>query len=211
MRNYLIILLAFFVCTNINAQVKKTVSKQQKAELLIERFMKENLNDFKSYEPIGYSKIDTLKSEFPCTELGIVTLSLANLALSYHEESSNEINFSSYSTQRERLIPIAKEILGEYKKFTVSYPKIGLGWTITHKCRSKNNRGNLMLGNWIFGFDKEIENIIYIKSDFPEGDKHISTDFLLKQLELIDPTHNIQNMIRDYTKKLAQIKNALYL
>lgn len=54
MRNYLIILLAFFVCTNINAQVKKTVSKQQKAELLIERFMKENLNDFKSYEPIGY-------------------------------------------------------------------------------------------------------------------------------------------------------------
>jgi len=68
-----------------------------------------------------------------------------------------------------------------------------------------------MLGNWIFGFDKEIENIIYIKSDFPEGDKHISTDFLLKQLELIDPTHNIQNMIRDYTKKLAQIKNALYL
>lgn len=115
MRNYLIILLAFFVCTNINAQVKKTVSKQQKAELLIERFMKENLNDFKSYEPIGYSKIDTLKSEFPCTELGIVTLSLANLALSYHEESSNEINFSSYSTQRERLIPIAKEILGEYK------------------------------------------------------------------------------------------------
>ena len=39
MRNYLIILLAFFVCTNINAQVKKTVSKQQKAELLIERFM----------------------------------------------------------------------------------------------------------------------------------------------------------------------------
>lgn len=92
-------------CTNINAQVKKTVSKQQKAELLIERFMKENLNDFKSYEPIGYSKIDTLKSEFPCTELGIVTLSLANLALSYHEESSNEINFSSYSTQRERLIP----------------------------------------------------------------------------------------------------------
>ena len=39
----------------------------------------------------------------------------------------------------------------------------------------------------------------------------ISTDFLLKQLELIDPTHNIQNMIRDYTKKLAQIKNALYL
>lgn len=81
----------------------------------------------------------------------------------------------------------------------------------TGKCRSKNNRGNLMLGNWIFGFDKEIENIIYIKSDFPEGDKHISTDFLLKQLELIDPTHNIQNMIRDYTKKLAQIKNALYL
>ena len=68
-----------------------------------------------------------------------------------------------------------------------------------------------MLGNWIFGFDKEIENIIYIKSVFPEGDKHISTDFLLKQLELIDPTHNIQNMIRDYTKKLAQIKNALYL
>ena len=156
MRNYLIILLAFFVCTNINAQVKKTVSKQQKAELLIERFMKENLNDFKSYEPIGYSKIDTLKSEFPCTELGIVTLSLANLALSYHEESSIEIYFS-------------------------------------------------------FGLDKEIENIIYIKSDYPEGDKHISTDFLLKQLELIDPTHNIQNMIRDYTKKLAQIKNALYL
>ena len=63
MRNYLIILLAFFVCTNINAQVKKTVSKQQKAELLIERFMKENLNDFKSYEPIGYSKIDTLKRD----------------------------------------------------------------------------------------------------------------------------------------------------
>lgn len=34
---------------------------------------------------------------------------------------------------------------------------------------------------------------------------------LLKQLELIDATYNIQNMIRDYTKKLAQIKNALYL
>lgn len=66
--------------------------------MLIERFMKENLNDFKSYEPIGYSKIDTLKSEFPCIESGIVMLGLANLALSYHEKSSNEIDFGSYST-----------------------------------------------------------------------------------------------------------------
>ena len=64
MRNYLIILLAFFVCTNINAQVKKTVSKQQKAELLIERFMKENLNDFKSYEPIDILKLILSKASF---------------------------------------------------------------------------------------------------------------------------------------------------
>ncbi len=211
MKKLLILLLALFVCVSTNAQVKKIVTKQQKAEMLIKKFMNQNLNDFKSYEPIEYSKIDTLKSLFIHTELQTSLMNLANLAMAYYEKSDAELNLGNYQSQREKLIPIAREIINTSKKYREGYPKIGIGWVINHKCRSKNKIGNLKLGTWTFGFDKNIENIIYMSSEFPEGKKDISTDLLLNSNKLINATKDIISTILKYSDELEKIKKDLYL
>jgi len=66
MKKLLFILALFFVTFNIQAVAKKypkpVISKEQKAKILIKKYLFEHLNDFNSYEPVLYSQIDTLFS-----------------------------------------------------------------------------------------------------------------------------------------------------
>lgn len=207
-----VLLLALVSCGNTIAQVKTKLSNQRKAEMLINEFMEKNLNDFKSYEPIENSAIDSFVCDFFFTELGLTYIHLARRPISYYERSDEELAMiGNYGTQRQRSLILSKEILEKSRNHRDFFPKINIGWIINHKCRSKNNMGVLKLGDWQFGFDENIQDIIFIQSDFPEGKRNIRTDYLLKYDTLKNSINNIQNEIINYSNELDKIKKDLFM
>lgn len=207
-----VLLLGLVASGNTIAQVKTKLTNQRKAEMLINDFMENNLNDFKSYEPVEYSAIDSFVSDFFCTEIGLIYIHLTGRSISYYEHSDEELAMvGNYGIQRQRSLILSKEILEKSKNHRDSFPKINIGWLINHKCRTKNNIGVLKLGDWQFGFDESIQNIIFIHSDFSEGKKNIPTDYLLKYDTLKNSIYNIQNEIIKYSNELDEIKEDLLM
>ena len=225
MEKFLVLLFSFILCLSLNSQTiksqkpqsnqqktqsnqRKPQSNQQKAESLINNFMKNNLNDYKSYEPLEYSKIEDLQSNFFMTEISSLYMNVGQLSLSYYEKSEDDIYLEQYESARERAFSLAKEVLADCGKYKDNFPQIHIGYLVTHKCRSKDSKGNLKLGTWNFGFDRTLTKIIYISSDFPEGKQYLSNDYLLEIKEFKEPINTIIKSMSKYISELEKIKKS---
>ena len=186
MKKVLTLLLIFitFICS---AQ-----TRTEKAKISIRKYLKENLNDYKSYEPVYFSKIDSLftsiedyvpfnidfkrvyDSVSKLKELGITTLSIddnnetidkiiGSVSDIILEIESNPDKYIRGATTKFKLQKIELEALKRYKsslqesmsKFKPEF----IGWKINHKFRSKNMYGGVVLKEYQFKFDKNL-NVI---------------------------------------------------
>ena len=199
MQKRIFIIMIVVIClSNLTyAQTKRTSTKtsqtkQQIAEKLVGQYMLENLNDFKSYEPISYSLIDTLMSKLIFTE----TLAdyVINKLGKYNQFVDNNPEDKRTLEVAKLMIPSTNIILS----LNQTYPKIPIGWMTIHKCRSIDKVGRLKLGEWTFGFDLDMTKIIYIESDFPEKKIYISDSYLAKFPVLNEANKLCKTIIDDY-------------
>lgn len=134
-------------------------SPEKKAKKLIEEHLSKTMNDFKSYEPVEYSKLDSTFTAYE-REYTIVADTTVD---------GVDDNRSSIERQKEA---DAKEDLKE-KNFKPQF----IGFHMNHQFRGKNSFGAMVISDYNFQFDKDLTNIIAVT------DRVAATEEMNKRLE----------------------------
>jgi hypothetical protein len=143
-----------------------TETNQQKAEKAIKQYLKENLHDPKSYEPVSFSELDSNFSSFEESEIGLrlnqiedsleIKLKVLNLKSGNEKTPTEEAKIKEVSIKIfEKLIalPIKRiELSSEFK------PEF-IGYEINHTFRAKNSMGALRKTSNYFKLDKDFKII----------------------------------------------------
>ena len=164
-------------------------SREEKAQELIKRDMFKTLYDFASYEPIE-TKIDSAFTSIYTDTLALLYANGINEMFEELEDkrveyesarSAMEIWADSYSSLGiykfneakrkvdeyiEKMDDVLKEANDVYVKIKERKQKIGrsfIGWEAKHKFRCKTKGGNFDLGNYLYVFDKDVNQILYSK------------------------------------------------
>ena len=116
-------------------------SPEKKAKKLIEGHLSKNMNDFKSYEPVEFSKLDSSFSTYErrTMDLDIDTVVTDDLNSAYEKE--DKFN--------------AQEDINEK-----NFKPVFIGWRMNHQFRGKNAFGAMVLSDYNFQFDKDLTKII---------------------------------------------------
>lgn len=147
-------------------------SNEGKAKSLIKEYMKQNLHDFKSYEPVDFSELRNAFSDiYYDTEFLSLEKDYDRLKGVYEKYSQFEHKMASYGVSRKELqvyrsqtdsvINLQRENLKKREEIYNSFDfnkKIGL--KLTHSYRAKTLGGNLKLTTRVFVFDDELTRII---------------------------------------------------
>lgn len=143
-------------------------SPEKKAQSCIKAEMKKNLNDPSSYEPVEFSKLDSLFSYFRNSQ------EWSDIRDSVDKyEHIYEDHISSYSWVKERAQEKMKDLglsfdevkgktfyfLEKQDSLEKNYKPEWIGWEMKHKFRAKNGFGAMKLDEEIFHFDKEVTKI----------------------------------------------------
>ena len=146
-------------------------SKQSKAESSVKGFLKNNLDDAKSYESISFSNIDTAWTTFDLSERGQKLSDALEVTQTDVDHSKMDIEADkvySLSTKKDedslsiRLSRYNSAKI-EYDKEAGVYPKTQRGWIIDHSFRAKNKIGALILSKKRFVLDNDFK--VLVQSD----------------------------------------------
>lgn len=119
-------------------------SPQKKAEKVINKYLQENLNDYKSYECVEMGKIE------PVTIRDFFVLGLMKKCKEEHDSNMDWLN--------ERLGKLDEHLKSEnLKSDSLIYYKI------KHKYRAKNAMGGYVLGKYRYTLNKELNEITEIE------------------------------------------------
>lgn len=119
-------------------------SPQKKAEKIIDKYLQENLNDYKSYECVEMGKIE------PVTVRSFCVLELMKQCKNEHDSDMDWLN--------ERL-----EKLDEHLKFENLKSDSLIYYKIKHKYRAKNAMGGYVLGKYRYTLNKELTDITEVE------------------------------------------------
>ena len=140
-------------------------SPEQKAKDLIKEEMKKSMNDFSSYEPVEYGKLD---SSFSVLDISTEQLSfdayskeakkiLGDMEIeavsNLDDYKIDKVYFDSYKFKMDS---VSKIIDAKAKSFKPEFK----GWKMSHKFRGKNKMGAVVLNSNIYEFDKDITKIV---------------------------------------------------
>jgi hypothetical protein len=117
---------------------------EQKTKEVVKKYLKENLNDWSSYEPIEWEYYDSM---FSMKETSF-SLLRSEISLMKAKYESSEI-FSDKVTadaQKDSLLVLQRELDSALAHFKPSFE----GYRIQHKYRAKDNNGNYRLYNDLF-------------------------------------------------------------
>ncbi|MFZ4707175.1 MAG: hypothetical protein ACOYMF_14315 [Bacteroidales bacterium] len=166
MKKLLSLVLALLIATScIN-------NNERKAKKLIKKYLKTTLNDYSSYDPMEFSKLDPVYSRYyqdsTYIELDRIQSSNLDLIKTFEEtiEKANEFNERAGRILDRRGITsepylknarIEEDRLSQKMKiFRNNYKSKMAGFSMVHKMRAKNTMGGIMIYEKIFFFDKEL-------------------------------------------------------
>lgn len=148
-------LLLFSVCMAILCSCN---SNQKKAERLVKQYMKENIDDYKSYEPIKFSELEPILVKEQAEKV-------LKVAIDHKKSREDYIATTHYldSTQlKEQLAYIASidADIDSLKRVcdAASVDDI-YGWCFEHSYRSANKIGAMEKKTEIFYFNRDITEI----------------------------------------------------
>ncbi len=140
-------------------------SPEKRAHKLIQAELKKTMNDFESYEPIEFSKIDTAFLAYQYTK---EYLSKYDSAEKIRELSSQIIG--DRSIDPEIRLRMYDSIRGDYElkmkilKWSENMPSdIQEGWSIKHSYRQNNEQGAKVLSESVFYFTIGLDTIYKIE------------------------------------------------
>lgn len=120
------------------AGIASCSSNEEKADIMVDNFMKRHLHDPSSYILIEYSHLDSLHSSFEATDEAAYMIDkmkqITDSAAFYADKVS-----TVYKAQK--LIDDGQRILKAYKKKKAAFNSQFLGFTKTIKFRAKNDKG----------------------------------------------------------------------
>lgn len=119
-------------------------SPQKKAEKIIDKYLQENINDYKSYQCVEMGKIE------PVTVRDFFVLGLMKKCRDEHSSEMEWLN--------ERLSKIDEHLKSENLKSDSL-----ISYKIRHKYRAKNIMGGYVLNKYQYTFNKELTEITKVE------------------------------------------------
>ena len=128
------------------------------------------LNDFKSYEPVQYGKLEVDSSKY--TDIPEVTLYNSKfdafMKVSQEESDKSDIYITASTIDvAESYLKLSKQFLDSADVYIKKVDSIKLhfvskpiGWKITHTFRAKNLMGGLGLNTYLFTINQELTKVI---------------------------------------------------
>lgn len=149
-------------------------SNDSKAKKVVVEYLKENLDDFKSYTPVSWGElkkcsIDSLKKydTYYNTQLNSLNYALEykeklqTIITSYKQKGNcDSTDYLEAVAQLEGVIARCKRDQKNLSNYVNSYPNEW--WTIKHKYRVKNVAGAFILKEEDFKIDNELSKVIDI-------------------------------------------------
>lgn len=145
-------------------------SNEDKAKTLINEYMKENLKDPSSYEPVSFSQLDSLFFPYIDTDEGSKLFKLGGMSGEYYKKASEFRHAEIYAKTRAEVDMLndsikyyeqkSKEFEEIFKENSKNYEGEFIGWKLNHEYRAKNGFGALDLDRKDFYFDKELTKIV---------------------------------------------------
>jgi len=144
-------------------------SPEQKAEKLIEEYLRKSLNDYKSYEPVEFSSLDTIFSSLdtwkPYDSIARLRDAADVIAKTFKQENEKYFynkpklanSFLQDALKEEDTVRTMTNLLDSMnRKF---FPK-RIGWKMTHTLRAKNAFGAVVLNKITYFFDENLTRVI---------------------------------------------------
>lgn len=119
-------------------------SPQKKAEKVIDKYLQNNLNDYKSYQCVEIGKLK------PVTVRDFFVIGLMKKCKDEHGSDMDWLN--------ERLIKLDEHLKSENLKSDSL-----ISYRIDHKYRAKNAMGGYILGKYRYTLNKELTNITEVE------------------------------------------------
>ena len=127
---FIILLLLFCIgCKNKDDKVKE----------LIKQELSKTMNDFKSYEPVEFGKLDSTFTAYDRATFSLVDTIAAESI--------------------EKQLKIEKEFNEEQDRKEKAFKKEFTGYAMTHTFRGKNSFGAMVLSKYRFFFNKELTKV----------------------------------------------------
>lgn len=183
-------------------------SKEDKAKETIDKYLYYTLHDYKSYEPVSWSKLDSLYSDYTMDDSYI---DLEAIRYMYDtdgkecKERLNKVNYDlEYRNSKQFIEDLLMAIVSEFYKEKVYLKKLDsikvnfnpqfIGYKITHTYRAKNLNGAYKLSEETFFLDKSIEHILPKIEHIADSANLIRNDFQ-STLELSKNDPNYKTII----------------
>lgn len=152
-------------------------TKHQKAEKLINEYMKVHLNDYGSYQVVNTEKPDTVykdylvddsvgKSLFSLLLTQKRLVDLEDSLLNAYLDKPIDLQSDSYISMSEKRLTKNREtlnvLINQIKVSKDSYKKQFKGWGIKQYYRAKNGFGALGLHQGLFTIDSAFTKVLYV-------------------------------------------------
>lgn len=194
-----------FVAVVITA-VSCSPSLESKAELLIQKNVKNSLYVPDSYDPVSTTALDSAFTPLDAPEFYEKTLQLVKLGVEIdkcdreaaHEQSSmalwsgpyrsayakaeyNEAKakYEKYMETKKKAEAKVMEIVEELRKLASQEPKF-IGYKVTHRYRAQTNGGTTQFGQTLFLFDENVEKTLAMYN--VESDEYKAVQLLYSQM-----------------------------
>jgi hypothetical protein len=145
-------------------------SPESKAKKAIKESLRLTLNDFKSYEPVQFGKLEVASSKYTdVPELNLYKIKADSYIKSTKEEIDKaEIYNSDYTRYKsvsyakvaEKFLDTAKIYIHKQDSIRLHFVSEPIGWQITHTFRAKNQLGGLAIHTYLFTLNQELTKVI---------------------------------------------------
>lgn len=155
---------------------QQKLSKLDKAKQLIRKEFKETMNDYASYSPVSYGKVDSLFTSVyddeDCVNSYLRAMKdkekaglhkvegLPDVSETIKEMKANDRLYKNGAILNWEIYQSSREI---FYLFLKNFHPTFIGWKIIHKYRTKNTYNATILKKQEFHFNKEMTTITEIK------------------------------------------------
>jgi len=151
-----------------------SVTPEKKAKELIEVNLKQSLHDWNSYEPVKYSKLDSLFTriyDHPEYKQALEKAEFYSKQIDEYEKKINEnantpygrANYNIWYETQVTLLDSAIHYVEVKKRIDSLFVPQFDGWRMQHSYRANNAMGNKVITHRSYFFDKDINQIIKVE------------------------------------------------
>ena len=148
-------------------------SPEKKAQKAIKEELRLTLNDFKSYEPVQFGKLEVASSKYEDEPDYDFYSGKADSYLKVSKEESDKADIYNSEYTRDQfilyekisiqLLDSAKHYLDKADSIKLHFVSKPIGWQITHTFRAKNQLGGLGIHSYLFILNQELTKVIRSK------------------------------------------------